>query len=148
MEYKLEDIVNHRISILAVMMKRQIIRIIKEKNLEITPDQWEVLYYLWENDGLSLGEITRKTRKDFANVTRIVDRLVKMKYVVKKKSKTDSRSSNIFLLPKAHDIKADVQDCWKEASDIALDGIDASEQQALKEILGKIENNTLKDLES
>ena len=141
-----ENVVNHRISMLAVLMKRQVFKLLAENNLEITPDQWVVMYYLWEEDGLSIGEIARRSKKDFANVTRIVDKLVKMKYVTKKKSEKDSRISHVFILPKGNNIKLDVQNCWKQASDIALHEVNESEQKQLMEILVKIENNILNKL--
>ena len=147
MDYKLDDVVNHRISMLAVLMKRQILKILAEKQLEITPDQWVVLYYLWEENGLSVGEIAKRSKKDFANVTRIVDKLVKMKYVTKRKSDLDSRISNVFILPKGENIKMDVQNCWKQASDVALNGVSESEQKNLMEIIVKIENNILNNIE-
>ncbi len=146
MDYKLDDVVNHRISMLAIFMKRQILKILAENGLEITPDQWVVLYYLWQENGLSVGEIARRSNKDFANVTRIVDKLVKMKYVTKKKSGKDSRISNVFILPKGENIKIDVQNCWKQASDIALNNVSESEQVQLMEILEKIEKNIQNDL--
>ncbi len=147
MDYKLDDVINHKISMLAVFMKRQILKIISEKDLEITPDQWMILYYLWQENGLSIGEITSRSKKDFANVTRIVDKLIKMGYVTKKKSEKDGRSFHVFIRPKAAEIKNDVQNCWKQASDVALEGISSSEQQQLVKILAKIENNILNDLE-
>lgn len=147
MEYKLDDVINHRISMLAIFMKRQILKILADKGLEITPDQWVVLYYLWEENGLSIGEIAKLSKKDFANVTRIVDKLVRMKYVEKKKSETDSRISNVFILPKGENIKLDVQNCWKQASGIALNDVSDSEQKQLMEILVKIENNIRNDVE-
>lgn len=146
MDYKLDDVINHRISMLSVFMKRQIIKILAEKQLEITPDQWVVLYYLWEENGLSIGELANRSKKDFANVTRIVDKLVRMKYVSKKKSGVDSRINNVFILPKGESIKFDVQDCWKQASDVALHKVSETEQKQLMKILVKIENNILNDL--
>lgn len=146
MDYNLENIVNHRISIIAVLMKRQVFKILTEKNLKITPDQWVVLYFLWQENGLSIGEIANRSKKDFANVTRIVDKLVKTGYITKNKSEEDGRSFKVFILPKANNIKQDIQNCWKQASDIALNGIGESEQEQLMNILAKIEKNILIDL--
>ena len=146
MDYKLDDVINHRIAMLAIFMKRQILKILAENRLEITPDQWVVLYYLWEENGLSIGEIAKRSEKDFANVTRIVDKLVRMEYVTKRKSETDNRISNVFILPKGENIKLDVQNCWKQASGIALNDVSESEQKQLLEILLKIENNIQRDL--
>ena len=146
MDFNLENIINHRISMLALLMKRQVIKIIADNNLEITPEQWVVLFYLWQENGLSIGEIAIRSKKDFANVTRIVDKLIKMEYVTKEKSTKDGRIFHIFIQPKADYIKNDIQNCWKQASDIALKEISISEHQQLTKILAKIENNILKDL--
>ena len=66
----LEHQINHQIATLAGLLKRQTYRIIAEERLEITPDQWVILHYLWEENGLSMGDLVIKSRKDFANVTR------------------------------------------------------------------------------
>ena len=147
MDFNLENVINHRISMLALLMKRQVLKIIADNNLDITPEQWVVMFYLWQENGLSIGEIASRSKKDFANVTRIVNKLIKMGYVTKKRSKRDGRIFHAFIQPKADKIKNDIQDCLKQASDIALNEITISEQQQLVKILGKIENNILKDLE-
>ncbi len=147
MDFNLEEVINHRISMLALLMKRQVLKLISEYNLDITPEQWVVMFYLWQENGLSIGEIASRSKKDFANVTRIVEKLQKMKYVTKKQSKKDGRIFHIFIQPKADEIKNDIQNCWKQASDVALNEISVSEQQQLTEILAKIEKNILHDLE-
>lgn len=146
METDLENIVNHRIAMLASLAKRQIFKIIAENNLDITPEQWVVMHFLWKENGLSIGEIARKSKKDFANVTRIVERLAKMGYVTKRKSKKDGRSFNVFILPKADEIRNDIEKCWKQASETALNGITDSEQQYLIDIFDKIEKNIMGNL--
>jgi DNA-binding MarR family transcriptional regulator len=146
MEFNLENVINHRISMLALLMKRHVLKLISDNNLAITPEQWVVMFYLWQENGLSIGEIASRSKKDFANVTRIVDKLQKMKYVTKTRSKKDGRIFHVFIQPKADKIKNDIQNCWKLASDVALNEISMSEQQQLMEILVKIENNILKEL--
>ena len=75
--------------------------------------------------------------------SRLVSALkLKMEYVTKKRSKKDGRIFHVFIQPKADNIKKDVQNCWKQVSDIALNGISATEQQ---QILDKIENNIVND---
>ncbi len=147
MEVQLEDIVNHRISMLSVLMKRHVFKILGERDLDITPDQWVVMYYLWQENGLSIGDIANRSKKDFANVTRIVEKLKRRGYVNKKKSEKDGRIYHVFILPKADEIKEEIQDCWQKASDAVLYGITLSEQQQLMTILCKMEKNVLKSLE-
>lgn len=147
MEFKLESSVNHSIGSLAVLLKRQVFRIIADNELKITPDQWVVLYFLWQKDGLSVGEIASLAKKDFANVTRIVDRLEKLDYILKRKSEKDTRMSNVFILPKADLIKDKIQNCMQESTNIALKGIGEEEQSCLLNTLAKIERNILENLE-
>ncbi len=147
MNYNLEDIVNHRIAMLAILLKRQILRIIAKNGLDITPEQWVILYHLWDKDGMTISEVANISRKDIANATRIIDKLEKMGYVSKKRNENDSRSYLITALPKVEEIKNKVQNCWKESVEIATEGISQSEQQFLLTIIEKIESNVLKNLE-
>ena len=146
MEFKLEDSVNHRIATLAGLLKRQVFRIIAENKLDITPEQWVVMYCLWQENELSVGEISNRTKKDFGNITRIVTKLEKLGYVNKVKSKEDSRRTNIHILPKADEIKEKLQKCRKVSTDIAMRGISENEQKEFINILEKIENNVLENL--
>ena len=147
MEFNLDHTVNHRIATVAILLKRQVYRIIAENKLEITPEQWVVMYYLWKENGLSVKEIASRSRKDMGNVTRIVDKLSKLGYVSRRKSEKDSRVSNIYILPKAEEIKEKIQNCWHESSEIAVNGISDAEQQLLLGILDKVEKNILENLD-
>lgn len=143
MEIKLENSVNHRIATLALLLKRQVFRIIADNKLEITPDQWVVLYYLWEDNGITVGDLATRSKKDFGNVTRIVDKLSKLGYVTKKKSKTDSRSVLVYILPKADEIKDKIYICMQQSIDIATNGIKESEQAFMLDLIEKMERNIL-----
>lgn len=77
--------VNHKIAKLSGIIKRQIYQIISEEGLDITPEQWVILVYLWENDGQTIGGLVTQSQKDFANVTRIVEKLSKNGYIIKRK---------------------------------------------------------------
>ncbi len=146
MNNNLEDLINHRIAMLAILLKRQVLRIISKNGLDITPEQWVILYHLWNENGLTISEAANISRKDVANATRIIDKLEKMGYVSKKRNENDSRSYMINALPKAEEIKNQVHDCWKESFELATEGISISEQHYLLKIIEKMENNVLKNL--
>lgn len=77
---------------LSGIIKRQIYQIISEEGLDITPEQWVLLVNLWENDGQTIGDLVTQSQKDFANVTRIVEKLSKNGYIIKRKNHKDGRS--------------------------------------------------------
>ena len=146
MNYNLDKSVGHNIATLAVLLKRQVFRLISENQLEITPDQWVIMYYLWVENELSIGELSKKSKKDFANVTRIVDKLVKLGYVEKQKDEIDNRITKVFILTKADNIKSKVENCWRESTEIALKGISNEEQQVLLGLLKRIEDNVVEKM--
>ena len=142
-DLNLDHFVNHRIATVATLLKRQIFRIIAKNNLKITPDQWIILHYLWEKNGLTVSELAQKSRKDFANVTRIIDKLVKAGYAERYVNQNDNRISHVYVLPKAEEIKEEIHKCWMESTEISLQGINDSEQKLLLALLQKIEDNIL-----
>lgn len=146
MKFRLEDSVNHRIATLAVLLKRQVYKVIAENDLNITPDQWVVMYCLWQENGLSVGEISKRTQKDFANVTRIIEKLEKRAYIQKSKSTEDNRKAIIHILPQADEIRATLERCILSSTELALQGISQQEQQDFIKILDKIEQNVLEGL--
>lgn len=145
---ELNNQINHRIITLAGLLKKQIHRIIAEHDISITPDQWVLLSYLLDDNGLSIGELVAKSKKDFANVTRIVEKLRKQGYIEKKKNKTDNRSYLIFYTEKALSIKADIEEYQQQSLNISLQNISKEEEEWLLEVLTKIEDNSLQYLEN
>lgn len=143
MENKLDTRINHRIAILSGLIKRQIYRIIAEEGINITPEQWGILSYLWEENGLTIGEIVSKSRKDFANVTRIVEKLQKQEYVLKRKNEKDGRSYLVFYTEKANEIRLAIEKCQRRSLDISLNGISEEEQKLFMQTIDKIEKNSL-----
>jgi len=143
MENKLDTRINHRIAILSGLIKRQVYRIIAEEGISITPEQWAILSYLWEEDGLTIGEIVLRTRKDFANVTRIIGKLEKQGYIQKNKNKKDGRSYLVYCTEKSQEIKHDIEKCQKRSLEISLNGISEEEQQIFLQTIGRIEKNSL-----
>lgn len=147
MNIDLDTNINHRLATVAAQNKRLVFRVIAEQGLSITPDQWTVLHYLWKKDGLTIGELVTHTKKDFANVTRVVERLVRDGYIQKLQNPDDHRSYCVFVLPKANEIKDAVQNVFHIMVTLSLKDLSETEQNFLLEILAKIENNVEKQLE-
>lgn len=142
-----ETNLNHRLAAVAGQGKRLVYRVIAEAGLTITPDQWAVLYYLWKEDGLTIGELVGHTKKDFANVTRVVERLVRDGYVRKVKNPEDKRSYRVFSLSKADGIKTAIEAVFHTMSALSLKGVSEREQKFVLSVLAKIERNVAEQLE-
>lgn len=136
----IDKMVNHKIAKLSGIIKRQIYQIISEEGLDITPEQWVLLVNLWENDG--------QTIEDFANVTRIVEKLSKNGYIIKRKNHKDGRSVLLYCTDKVKTIMPHINKCQMLSLNISLKGISQEEQDTFLHILDKIEKNCINYLNS
>src|SRR6185436_1220924 len=73
----------------------------KEANVEITIEQWSVLYHLWKQDGLSQQQLCDATFREKPSITMLVDNLEKLKLVKRVASKDDRRMNMIYLTSEA-----------------------------------------------
>ncbi len=65
----------------------------RQAGLEITIEQWSILYHLWKQDCLSQQELCNRTFRDKPSITRLIDNLEKHKLVKSMPSKTDLRNT-------------------------------------------------------
>ncbi|MDD3569364.1 MAG: MarR family transcriptional regulator [Bacteroidales bacterium] len=64
---------------------------------DVTPDYWIVLEWLWEEDNITIGQLAKRTSKDNAAISRIVDGMERNDLVNRVASATDKRSYQIVL---------------------------------------------------
>src|SRR3982074_2841293 len=73
--------------------------------LDITIEQWSVLYHLWKEDGLSQQQLCEATFRDKPSITRLVDNLEKLNLVKRVPSDNDRRINLIYLTGGAQKLK-------------------------------------------
>lgn len=108
---------------------------------DITIDQWLILKTLHEYPGISQTDLARNVFKDYASVTRIIDKLVTNNYLRRETHPEDRRRFKLELTDYA-DAQLDVLMKivqFNRAS--ALANISREEIEKLQEILSKITNN-------
>src|SRR6478672_6496889 len=69
----------------------------RKSGLEITIEQWSVLYHLWKEDCLSQQELCNRTYRDKPSITRLIDNLEKQKLVKRSSSRNDKRINLVCL---------------------------------------------------
>lgn len=120
---------------------RHLAKLMKAKNLPISPEQFSVLSHLWQKDGRSQNELAICTNRNRANVTRIVDILERDGIVERRDDPKDRRVFNIFLTEKGKALEKDTAACAKQSIDDALRGISDEEKTiVLKVLKHSIEN--------
>ncbi|WP_298224210.1 MarR family transcriptional regulator [Flavobacterium sp.] len=114
---------------------------LREHGFKITVDQWLVIKVLMENPDLSQQQIAEKAFKDNASITRIIELLVKSKYLDRKVNPKDRRTSILKVTPEGVDIINKVQGLVLENRKIAQAGITLEELENLNATLKKIIKN-------
>jgi DNA-binding MarR family transcriptional regulator len=114
---------------------------LKSAGYSITIDQWLVIKTLLENSNIKQKDLGKKIFKDNASVTRIIELLVKAKYLRRKNNAQDRRRSGLEATEKGRKIIADVQQIVLKNRAVALDSISKNDLEITKKVLIKISEN-------
>ena len=113
----------------------------KQRNVEITIEQWSVLYHLWKQDGLSQQQLCDATFRDKPSITRLVDNLEKLKLVRRVPSKEDRRINLIYLTPTAQQLQEETMELASQTLNEALEGVPAAHIDIAKATLQMVYDN-------
>jgi DNA-binding MarR family transcriptional regulator len=104
----------------------------------VTPPQWGVLVALWEQDGLSLSELAKRSFFDGPTMTGIVDRLEKATLVERRRDSTDRRVISVYLTEEGRRLQAQLPVLSEEANAEALSGLSDADVERLVQTLRHI----------
>ena len=90
---------------LSAAISRRLYRVFRREGIEMTPEQWTVMYYLWSRDGVTQQELCNLTFKDKPSMTRLIDNLEKLSCVERIPSKSDRRINIIKLTDKGRSLE-------------------------------------------
>jgi DNA-binding MarR family transcriptional regulator len=113
----------------------------KQNGIDITIEQWSVLYHLWKEDGLSQQQLCDATFRDKPSITRLVDNLEKLQLVKRVASKDDRRINMIYLTPSAQQLQVQSMELANQTLNEALEGVTHGQVEIAKEVLQKVYEN-------
>lgn len=113
----------------------------KQQALDITVEQWSVLYHLWKNDGLSQQQLCDATFRDKPSITRLVDNLEKLGLVKRVASREDRRINQIFLTPAGKQLEEITMQIANQTLNEALVGVPAVDIETSKRVLQIVYEN-------
>ena len=109
--------------------------------LNLTIEQWSVLYHLWKQDGMSQQELCNATFRDKPSITRLVDNLENLQLVKRVASDSDRRINLIFLTKQAQKLQEDTMALAEETLNEALEMVPADKIEVCKEVLQVVYDN-------
>ena len=138
----LETSVNHHIAISAIMIKRVFYKILSNNKLNITPEQWNVLYRLTETDGMTISELSNAIYKDMANTSRMTKKLETAGFVEKRRDDIDKRIFKLFITDKGRELTNQLHKCAFASTMVATEGVDEKAKEILVKSLKQVILNT------
>ena len=109
--------------------------------LNLTTEQWSVLYHLWKEDGKSQQELCNATFRDKPSITRLVDNLEKLNLVKRVPSEHDRRINLIFLTKQAQKIHEQTMAMAEATLNEALEAVPVEKVDVCKEVLQVVYDN-------
>lgn len=142
----------HRISQIKRISDRLFEKILSEKDIDaFNGAQGRILYVLWNENNLTLREISEKTGLAPTTLTSMTDRMEQSGLVQRLPHKTDRRKTVLSLTAEATALKKDYDNASDAMTDIFYEGFSKEEitlcENMLEKILGNLkkysENNYL-----
>lgn len=109
--------------------------------LNITIEQWSVLYHLWKEDGRSQQQLCNATFRDKPSITRLVDNMEKLNLVKRVASEHDRRINLIYLTRQAQKLEEETMQIADETLSEALKAVSADKIDICKEVLQIVYDN-------
>lgn len=114
------------------------------KEYDITPEQWSVLYRVYEHDGLIQKDIAARSGKDKPTTTRILDSLEAKQFIRKQVEQSDRRSFHIYCTDKGRSLIEETKSLEQQTIRDAAAGMSQEQYDQLISFLhGIIGNLTL-----
>jgi DNA-binding MarR family transcriptional regulator len=113
----------------------------KQAAIDITVEQWSVLYHLWKSDSMNQQELCNATFRDKPSITRLVDNLEKLKLVKRNASKHDRRMNLIVLTDEGKELEEKCMSVANTTLNEALEGVTNGQVEIAKEVLQMVYDN-------
>ena len=122
-------------------LARRLQKNFKQAGIEITIEQWSVLYHLWKENGLSQQELCNHSFRDKPSITRLVDNLEKLKMVQRVPCKEDRRINLIHLTEAALKLQEETMNIANQTLNEALAGVSNDDIERCKAVLQQVYDN-------
>ena len=129
----------------ARLVRSDLSKCFKRLETVITPEQWVLLFRLSEADGQSQREISGRFFDDPPSITRMVDALVKHRFVVRVPDTKDRRKFIIYLTHDGRNFVEKTLPLIVEKRRQAFHGFSSGDIEKFISYLNKINNNILYD---
>jgi len=121
---------------------------LSQNGIDLSKEQMIVLKKLHDQDGLHQNDLAFLTLRDKSSLTRLLVKMEKKKYIVRKKCKEDKRANNVYLTNLGNETFIKTRPIIKKVLDTMHHTISPEEKELMITILKKIQYNFNSKVES
>lgn len=103
-----------------------------------------VLFRLWEEDGLTLSQLTEQLGVEPPTVTKMVQRMEKAGLLQKRQDEHDARVSRVFLTEQSRALQAPISKAWQMLEAQTLQGFSEADLIVMRRMLQQMLENLSK----
>lgn len=114
-------------------------KLLAQKNITaFNGEQGRILHVLWENDGISNRELSKKSGLAMSSLTTMLERMEEKNLLIRKFCPTDKRKILIFLTDYAKSLKSEYDEISDKMTEISFEGISDEDRLAFEATLEKV----------
>ena len=114
-------------------------KFLAQKNITaFNGEQGRILHVLWENDGISNRELSKKSGLAMSSLTTMLERMEEKKLLERRVDENDKRKILIFLTDYAKFLKSEYDEISDKMTEISFEGISDEERLAFEATLEKV----------
>ena len=127
------------ISRLKQVNTRLLNKFLAQKNITaFNREQGRILHVLWENDGISNRELSKKSGLAMSSLTTMLERMEEKKLLERRVDENDKRKILIFLTDYAKSLKSEYDEISDKMTEISFEGISDEKRLAFEATLEKV----------
>jgi len=114
-------------------------KLLAQKNITaFNGEQGQILHVLWENDGISNRELSKKSGLAMSSLTTMLERMKEKNLLIRKFCPSDKRKILIFLTDYAKSLKSEYNEISDKMTKISFEGISDEDRLAFEATLEKV----------
>ena len=114
-------------------------KFLAQKNITaFNGEQGRILHVLWENDGISNRELSKKSGLAMSSLTTMLERMEEKKLLERRVDENDKRKILIFLTDYSKSLKSEYDEISDKMTEISFEGISDEERLAFEATLEKV----------
>lgn len=117
-------------------------KFLAQKNITaFNGEQGRILHVLWENDGISNQELSKKSGLAMSSLTTMLERMEEKNLLTRKGCPKDKRKCLLFLTDYTNSLKNEYDEISEKMTKISFEGISEDERSAFEKTLENVLHN-------